>query len=48
MVAPKGFVSHSSEDRLSVKVLAERLRENGVDAWYDEWEIGPGDSFVKR
>lgn len=48
MEAPKVFVSHSSEDRSSVGTLAEKLRASGVDAWYDDWEIGPGDSFVQK
>ncbi len=48
MQLPKVFVSHSSQDKGSVKILAERLISSGVDAWYAEWEIGPGDSFVQK
>ncbi len=48
MEIPKVFISHSSEDKSYVGTFAERLRANGVDAWYDEWEIGPGDSFVQK
>ena len=29
-------------------LIAENLRENGVDAWLDRWEIKPGDSLVQR
>jgi hypothetical protein len=25
-----------------------KLRQHGIDAWFDEWEIGPGDSLVSR
>jgi len=48
-MAPKVFVSHASEDkpRFVVK-FAQRLRENGVDAWLDQWEMKPGDSLVDR
>jgi hypothetical protein len=48
MQTPRAFISHSSEDRSSVKRLAERLRSSQVDAWYAEWEIGPGDSIVQK
>ena len=47
--APVVFVSHASEDKLRFVVkFAQRLRENGVDAWLDQWEMHPGDSFVDR
>lgn len=43
------FVSHASEDKPHfVLKFAQRLRENGVDAWLDQWEMQPGDSFVDR
>src|SRR4051794_20083808 len=46
---PKVFVSHASEDKQRfVERFAARLRENGVDAWLDEWEMKPGDSLVDR
>jgi hypothetical protein len=48
MQTPRVFISYSSEDRDSVRTLAEGLRSNGVNAWYAEWEIGPGDSFVQK
>ena len=48
-MTPKVFVSHASEDRERfVMGFAQRLRENGVDAWLDQWEMGPGDSFVDK
>ncbi|MBF0285719.1 MAG: TIR domain-containing protein [Magnetococcales bacterium] len=37
------FLSHSSEDKPRVKVLAEKLRDAGVKVWLDEWCIEPGD-----
>ena len=46
---PKVFVSHASEDKHRfVERFAARLRENGVDAWLDQWEMKPGDSLVDR
>jgi len=46
---PRVFISHASEDkeRFVVK-FAEKLREDGIDAWLDIWEISPGDSLVDK
>ena len=49
MSAPKVFVSHASEDKDRFVVeFARRLREHGVDAWLDQWEMKPGDSLVDK
>ena len=49
MSAPKVFVSHASEDKDRFVVeFVRRLRENGVDAWLDQWEMKPGDSLVDK
>ncbi|MCJ8352352.1 toll/interleukin-1 receptor domain-containing protein [Moritella sp.] len=46
---PKVFVSHASEDKERfVTGFATKLRENGVDAWLDKWEMLPGDSLVDK
>ncbi|WP_287603843.1 toll/interleukin-1 receptor domain-containing protein [Thiothrix sp.] len=46
---PKVFVSHASEDQERfVLTFAERLRQNGVDAWLDKWEMLPGDSLIDK
>ena len=46
---PAAFVSHASEDKERfVLDFAPRLREQGIDAWVDRWEILPGDSFVDK
>lgn len=37
------FLSHSSKDKDIVRPLAERLRDDGLHVWFDEWEIKPGD-----
>jgi hypothetical protein len=49
MRAPRVFISHAGEDRQRfVMAFAQRLRENGVDAWLDQWEMKPGDHFVEK
>lgn len=46
---PRVFVSHTSEDKERfVNRFAARLRENGVDAWLDKWEMLPGDGLVDK
>jgi hypothetical protein len=46
---PKVFVSYASEDRDTfVKAFVKRLRDSGIDAWFDGWEILPGDSLVDK
>lgn len=48
-MTPKVFISHASEDKTRfVTSFATRLRENGVDAWLDRWEMLPGDSLVDK
>ncbi len=41
------FCAHRSVDKPRVEVFARRLREDGIDAWLDRWEIGPGDDIVQ-
>ncbi len=36
------FLSHSSKDKAIVRALAERLRDDGLRVWFDEWAIQPG------
>ena len=44
---PKVFCSHRQVDKPAVEAFARRLRERGIDAWFDKWEIQPGDDFVQ-
>ena len=37
------FLSHSSKDKAAVRELAQRLKNDGLRVWLDEWEIKPGD-----
>jgi hypothetical protein len=49
MTNPRAFISHAKEDKEKfVRDFATKLREHGIDAWFDEWEIGPGDSIVDK
>lgn len=46
---PKVFISHASEDKERfVNEFAIKLREKGIDAWLDRWEMLPGDSLVDK
>ena len=42
------FLSHSSTDKAVVRELAERLREDGIRVWFDEWDITLGDSIPSK
>ena len=48
MSTPKVFISYShdsQEHKKWVLDLATRLRNNGVDAIIDQWELRPGDDL---
>ena len=42
------FLSYAHADRDWVQTLAENLHQSGLDVFFDEWEIGPGDVLVHR
>jgi len=42
------FLSRSSRDKAVVRAVAERLRQDGLKVWLDEWEIRPGDSIPAK
>jgi hypothetical protein len=37
------FLSHTSKDKPTVRELAERLKQDGLRVWFDEWVIQAGD-----
>ena len=40
------FISHASEDKKAVaRPLAQKLRDEGVDVWYDDFALKLGDSL---
>lgn len=44
----KAFISHSHKDNDIAEKIGRNLMKNGIDTWYDEWEIKPGDSIIKK
>lgn len=36
------FLCHNSEDKPAVKEIGQRLKEQGILPWLDEWELRPG------
>ncbi len=42
------FLSYSSKDRNVVRDVAERLRADGLNVWFDEWILKPGDSIPAK
>jgi|ERR1035438_9225478 hypothetical protein len=42
------FLSHSTKDKAVVRPLAERLRQDGLKVWFDEWVLKPGDSIPAK
>ncbi len=42
------FLSYASEDTPWCKVLAERLRDEGVRVWFDRWQLQAGDHLLHR
>ena len=45
---PRAFLCHATEDEAIARPLAEKLQRNGIDTFYDKWEIGPGDSLRRK
>ena len=45
---PNVFLSWGSPDKDLANRLATVLRQNGIETWFSEWEIAPGDSFRQR
>jgi hypothetical protein len=45
---PKAFLSYSSKDKALAERLARDLTLSGVDVWYAEWKIAPGDSLRRK
>ena len=42
------FLSYSSKDQGVVRAVAQRLKEDGLKVWFDEWEIKAGDSIPAK
>ncbi len=42
------YLAHASEDKALAKPMAEGLMQRGIPVWYDNWEIGYGDSLRRK
>ena len=42
------FLSHSSKDKKVVRQIAQRLKNDGLAVWFDEWQVKPGDSIPAK
>lgn len=42
------FLSHSANDKLVVRPIAERFRDDGLNVWFDEWVLQPGDDVSAK
>jgi TIR domain len=42
------FLTHSAKDKAVVRPLAERLQNDGLKVWFDEWALRPGDSIPAK
>ncbi|UAJ11054.1 toll/interleukin-1 receptor domain-containing protein [Glacieibacterium megasporae] len=45
---PRVYLAHASEDKDVVRLIARHLIGSGIDVWFDEWEIQPGDSLRQK
>lgn len=44
----KVFLSHSSIDKDLARKIANNLKNNNIDVWFDEWEISVGESITQK
>ncbi|HEX4955920.1 MAG TPA: TIR domain-containing protein, partial [Thermoanaerobaculia bacterium] len=42
------FLCHNSQDKPAVKAIGERLKEEGLAPWLDEWELPPGLPWMRE
>lgn len=42
------YLAHASEDKHLAEPLANGLMQRGIKVWYDNWEIGYGDSLRRK
>ena len=47
MSTPKVFISYSRSDKEWARKFAETIADNGVDVFFDESNIAPGQSFIE-
>ncbi len=42
------FVSYNSADKFVAREIAMFLASEGIDVWFDEWRVSPGDSIIRE
>ena len=42
----KAFICHNKADKVTARMIAGALVQQGVDVWFDEWKIRPGESIM--
>src|SRR5437016_6986118 len=42
------FISHNKADKNEAREIALFFAAEGINVWFDEWEISVGDSFVQE
>lgn len=42
------FLSYNSADRADVEHIGSLLKKNGLQVWFDMWELAPGDLFQEK
>lgn len=42
------FISYSHSDKYFAKKIAEDLMKDGIEVWWDNWEINAGDSLIEK
>lgn len=45
---PRAFLSYGWEDRSLAEKIATAMQANGIDTWWAEWCIRPGDSLRRK
>ena len=40
------FMSHNKADKATARLIASALVETGINVWFDEWNLKPGDSII--
>jgi hypothetical protein len=42
------YLAHATEDKAVARPIAEGLMARGIEVWFDQWEIGLGDSVRRK
>jgi hypothetical protein len=48
LIPPRVFVCHNREDKPTAERIATAILLAGHDAFFDKWDIEPGDSLIEK